>query len=190
MYNNSEKTQAGETKVSEPVRIKPSKEEKANRMVQELNKTIHERPLLKQYFYTFLMKNNSEFMIFDQEDVDAFEAKRKAMDRKNMGVFASISALFGGLYLMRGGWKRTTSKWSYGVKLLGFFVILPIVPSIILGNKMCEKDRQDLIQIADKYPVHDERLYREFIAHAQPRLKDKYYSELDKKKEHSQSSSQ
>ena len=188
MYNNSEKdqTQPTETKPSEPGRIKLTKEERANRMVQELNKTIHDRPLLKQYFYTFLMKNNDEFVIFDQADVDAFERKRRTMERKNMAVFAAISAFCGGAYLLRGGWKRTSSKWSYGVKLFGLFVILPIVPAIIIGNKVCEKDRMELIQIADKYPVHDERLYREFIAHAQPRLKDKYYSELDKKKQHSQ----
>lgn len=153
------------------------------KVIRHMNETMDENPLLKEYFYSFLVKNNNNYQIFTPQDEEEFDYRKKKIERKTEMTYLGMCAAFSAGYLLRYGLKRRGSMWSHCFKLVTVGLILPAIPANSLAIRLCNKEREDLLQIADKYPINDERLYRDFIAYSLPALRAKFCEELDKKKE-------
>jgi len=153
------------------------------RMVRKMNKKMEKKPFLKQFFYDFVAKNNNKYQVLNPKDAEDFRYQTKLMERKVNGTYLGFCLLFGATYLMtRSFQSRSKTIFRHGVKLFSIVVVLPAIPTGILTPYLCMKERQRMYDIADKYPIEDERIYRDFFGYAVPKLKEKYFEELDKQK--------
>ena len=180
MYDNSKAST--NVSSSEILPLKDEFEPEEKRIVREMNQTMHVKPLLKQYFYDYVVQNNDKYTIFSSEDAKEFINQKHRMENKVRLIFMSTSLTFGGLYFWKYGFKRSSSLWRHGAKLFAIAFLLPSIPTNILSMKLCQNERERMLQLTNKYPVNDEKLFRDFIAYALPKLKEKCYEELDKRK--------
>ena len=155
------------------------------KIVEEMNETMDVKPRLKQYFYDYLVMNNHRYHVLDPEDARAYTHQKEQMERKMALSYLGSCLTISGIYFWKNGFQRKIPKWRYGVKLFAIMFLLPTIPANILSMRLCANDRQKLIEIADKYPVRDEGLFRDFIAYALPKLKEKCYEEMDNRKKES-----
>jgi len=180
MYDNSQNSIQAASNHEEPEPF--VLEEK--RIVCDMNKTMEVKPYLKEYFYDFIVKNNNKYDIFSYEDAKAFQAEKKKMENKMVLTYLSMCFAFGGAYYMsRGLKKKSNSVLRHGVKVFSLVFLLPTIPANIASLRWCAPERENLLKMTSKYPIEDEKIFRDFLGYAQPKLKEKCYEELDRKKE-------
>jgi len=155
------------------------------RIVHDMNKRMEEKPFLKEYFYDFIVKNNHKYDIFTPDDVVAFQAEKKKMENKMVFTYFSSVLVFGGaFYYLRNGFRRKSSSiWRHGFKVFSIVFLLPTIPANLISLRWCAPERENLLKVTSKYPIENEKIFRDFLGYAQPKLKEKCYEELDRKKE-------
>jgi len=139
--------------------------------VKKIQEKMQSNNNLKLFFYKFLSLNNGQYKVMSEEDSRLFLNEANRMNQRTNLLYAFFAGAFATSYFKKYGFRRTRSVLNHYTKLGGIIFILPLIPTGLLKNYASSEFEKNMLNIADKYPIEDETLYRDFVAHALPRFR-------------------